>query len=268
MLAVAAAVIALAALALWWAERVRWERARPVLDGVERARAWVGAYVALSPATFVYLFVLVITTWVLRSSGDRTSQALLSTHSTNLANLRADPVGSLVTSAFWLDPPQVARWAVLFALVLAPAERWLGTVRAVVAFATGHVLATLITAVVLDHNLFDLVGEDASRRAVDVGVSYGFYCVAALFTYRLPGRWRWVWAVVVAAPIGWTFLDERTFTSFGHLLAVALGFALYPMTRALSVRGRRALPVWRPPPAAVEASRRATAARRDAKRPG
>ena len=159
-------------------------------------------------------------------------------------------------------------WALLLTAVMAPAERWLGSFRTIVAFATGHVLATLLTAWVLDRRLFELVGNDASRRAIDVGVSYGFWCIAALFTYRLPWRWRWVWAGLVALQTVVPFVLDRTFTGFGHLTAIAIGFALYPVTRWPAVRARRELPIWRPPAAAVDAARQSLRARREARRPG
>ena len=268
MLAAVAIVVLAVSSAVWLAEWRQWPWAEPALHRLDRVRAWVIAYVALSPATFIYLFVLVVTSWVLRSSTAVTSQSLLATHSTNLHNLRADPVGVLVTSAFWLDSPQLGSWALLFGAVMAPAERWLGSLRMVVAFATGHVVATLVTAWALDRDLFGLSGDDAGRRAVDVGVSYGFWCIAALFTYRLPWRWRWIWAGAVTAFVVVPFLTERSFTSFGHVIATGVGFALYPVTRWSVVRARRALPIWRPPAPAVEAARQSMNARRQARRPG
>lgn len=59
----------------WLAERAGWERARPALRWIDEARAQVAAYVRRSPATFIYLFVLAVTSWVLHSSSERTSQA-------------------------------------------------------------------------------------------------------------------------------------------------------------------------------------------------
>ena len=74
----------------------------------------------------------------------------------------------------------------LFPLVLAPAERWLGTLRTIVAFFIGHVGATLITAAVLALLIHHDYLPRRLRDVVDVGSSYGFMCVAGLFTYRLP----------------------------------------------------------------------------------
>jgi hypothetical protein len=78
---------------------------------------------------------------------------------------------------------------------------------------------------------------------VDVGVSYGFGAVAALFTYRLSGGWRWVWAsALVSFAIGAIVIDG-SFTSYGHAAAFAIGFALYPITRAPAVYARARGPI-------------------------
>ncbi len=90
---------------------------------------------------------------------------------------------------------------------------------------------------------------------VDVGSSYGFWCVAALFTYRLPGRWRWVWAgsLVVggAAVLAW----HQRFADYGHLVAIGCGLALVSLADAPGPRHRLSWPIWRPPAPLVEAER-------------
>src|SRR6478735_6264855 len=236
--AIVAVVLLVAAAAYWVAEWADWPWARPTLRRVDEGRAQLYAYVALSPATFIYLFVLAITSWVLRSSSERTSQALLATHSTNLHNLRADPVSVLVASAFYLSSASLARWVIPFAAVMAPVERWLGSLRAVGVFFLGHVTATIVVAFVLDRGLIAFTDSDTTRFTVDVGVSYGYYCVAAMFTYRLAGRWwwSWIWAAGLSALVIVPFVQDRTFTSFGHLVTTAIGFALYPISLSATVR--------------------------------
>jgi hypothetical protein len=269
LLLVLTVVLLVATAAYELADRQGWPWARPVLARVDDTRARVWAFVSLSPATFTYLFVLAITSWVVNTSSDRTSAALLATHSTNLHNLRDDPVGVLVTSAFYLPSSGPIRWLVPFALVMAPVERWLGSIRSIVAFATGHVVATVVVAVVLDRGLISFTDSDTTRFTIDVGVSYGYYCIAALFTYRLVGRrwWPWAWAVVLSAWVIVPFVADRTFTSFGHLVTTGVGFALFPLSLAAPVRARRSLPIWAPPAATVEASKASIAARRASRRP-
>ena len=53
-----------------------------------------------NPGTFVYLFTLVVTSAVVSAAGQRLSEPLLRTQSTNLSNLRHHPLHVLFTSAF------------------------------------------------------------------------------------------------------------------------------------------------------------------------
>jgi hypothetical protein len=269
VLALVAVVLLLIGAGYWLAEWADWTWARPALRWVDEARAQASAYVTLSRATFIYLFVLAVTSWVLRSSSDGTSQTLLATHSTNLHNLQVDPVGVLIASAFYLSSMSLARWVLPFVLVMAPVERWLGSLRAIGVFATGHLLATVLTAYVLDRGLVSFTDSDTTRFTIDVGVSYGYYCIAAMFTYRLRGRrrWSWIWAAGLTTVVVGTFVQDRTFTSFGHLVTVAIGFSLYPISRSRAVRARLTLPIWKPPEATVAVSRAAIAARRRSRHP-
>ena len=130
--------------------------------------------------------------------------------------------------------------------MLAPAERWLGTGRWLIAFAAGHVGATLLTATGVWLAIRSGIASHRLEDAVDVGVSYGFAAVAALFTYRLPGRWRWLWAAGLLSYVAAGILLDGSFTSFGHATAVLIGFALYPLTRSTGVQDRRAEPILLP----------------------
>ena len=243
-------IVVLGFLAL--ASRYRWAWAAPVVRPWDRAVPVIRAYVRCSPATFTYLFILAVTTWVLRSSTITVGRQLLFEHSTNLVRLKEDPVSVLITSAFWVTPRELWLWAGLFPLVLAPAERWLGSIRAIIVFFVGHIGATLVTAAIITFMIRHSWAPLRLRDVIDVGSSYGFWCVAALFTYRLPGRWRWVWAVTMLAGAV-AFIAWRTsFSDYGHLIAMVIGLALYPVTREASVQIHEAWPIWRPPALMVD----------------
>ena len=109
-------------------------------------------------------------------------------------------------------------------------------------FATGHVLATVVVAYVLDRGLIHFTDSDTTRFTIDVGVSYGYYCIAAMFTYRLRGRWwwSWIWAAGSSRSSWCRSRSTASFTSFGHLVTVGVGLALYPITRSRAVRTRLA----------------------------
>jgi len=255
-----AVVVILVAVLASLAVRYRWGWAMPFTRRWERFHPYLSAYVRCAPATFTYLFVLLITTWVLRTTAVDLRHALLTDHSTNLDHLRSDPISVLVTSAFWLTGPELLLWVVVFPLVLAPAERWLGTLRTIAVFAIGHIGATVVTASLLSFMIHHGYASRHLRDVVDVGSSYGFFCVAAIFTYRLPGAWRWAWSVVlVAGAVAFVVVDAG-FADYGHLVAVLIGLVLYPLTRAPTVHRRDHWPIWRPPELVVQAERERIAA--------
>ena len=228
MILVTALVVGLAYGA---ALRRGWPPASAVHRAWKRVEPTLGWYVRSSPATFIYLGIVVVTTWVLVGLDPSLAKAVLSAHSSNLAHLRTDPLRVLIRSAFWVDSYALLPWVALFAVLLAPAERWLGTKRWLIAFVTGHIGATLLTALGLWAAIgVGLVGRGL-ENSIDVGVSYGFATIAALFTYRLAGRLRVWWAGTLIAVVVAGAVIGHTFTDFGHLFAVAIGFALWPLTR-------------------------------------
>jgi Rhomboid-like protein len=229
-------MILLAVIALLLAWRIvsssRWPRLEPVHARARSVWEIASAYVRSAPGTYAYLFVLLITAWVLQTSSPRIAERLLLERSTNLHHLGTDPVRVLVASAFWVSAAwQVLPWAALFTIVLAPVERWLGTLRWAVVFALGHVGATLLTAA----GLWAAIRADAVdatvARSADVGVSYGFLAVAAILVYRLPRRLRLPYVAVLGGYLVIALFARGTFTDAGHLLAVLIGFACYPLGR-------------------------------------
>jgi len=183
-----------------------------------------GAYIRSAPLTYIYLFVLLITTWALQTASASVGRKLLIEQSTNLHDLSRDPIRVLVGSAFWLTSSgQLFTWAVLFTLVMAPVERWLGSLRTGITFALGHIGASLITAAGLWLAIdIDLVPHRIAH-AVDVGASYGFFAVAALLVFRLEDREKMLSALALAALFAVVAGGGLTFTAFGHLVALAIG---------------------------------------------
>jgi hypothetical protein len=186
----------------------------------------VAAWIRTAPATYVYLFTLCVTTWVLQTASTPTAHRLLLEQSSNLDRLEAHPVRVLVASAFWLSHPwELAAWAVLFTLVLAPAERWLRSRRFVLVFAGGQVGATLGTAGALWLAIHWQFVAGRLGKVQDVGPSYGFFAVAAVLTVHMRGRTRLLataglWAAVLAG-----YLVSEGISTAGHAVAVLIGYA-------------------------------------------
>jgi membrane associated rhomboid family serine protease len=204
------------------------------LDPLRRQwRAWrprALGYVRSAPGTYIYLAVLFVTSWILETSSSRIANALLQERSTNLHHLTNDPLRVLFSSAFWVGSfADWIAWVALFSIFVAPVERWIGTGRTALIFLIGHVAATLITAAGLWVALRSDVVESSVVNARDVGASYGFAAVAAVLAYRFTGKWRLLYAAGLVAFAGVSLALNHNFTYWGHLLALAIGFACYPL---------------------------------------
>jgi hypothetical protein len=114
-------------------------------------------------------------------------------------------------------------WLPGLVCLLALAELMWGSVRLMVAFAVGHVGATLLVAAGLTAAV-ELTWLPVSvSRATDVGMSYGATAVLGLLTKALPRRWRPAWiGWLLAAGVGVVAVG-RDFTDVGHAVALALG---------------------------------------------
>lgn len=218
------------------------------LTAVGATRGWRGAvqlqgawhraeaYARRAPATFAYAGIILVTTWVVAGLGPRERDALLRTQSTNLHNLATHPLDVLFRSAFWSGTTFFLPVLVLLALVLGPAEEWLGSLRLIVVFALGHVGATLLAALAISQGLFVSPGEHDLAHTIDVGVSYGLIAVAGVLTYRLPRRARIPYAAALLLVLGLVCAVGRTFTDFGHLVSALIGLASYPLVRPTRLR--------------------------------
>lgn len=227
-----------------------WKLTAPLARAWRRHGGTVRWYVASAPATFVYLAILVVTTWVLLGLPEDARAAFLRAQSTNLRHLSSEPVRVLVRSAFFVTKAELVVWFALFAALLAPAERWLGSARTIAAFATGHVLATAGAAVDVWVHVRYLHAPDTLWNVQDTGASYGFMTLAALMVYRVRGGSRILLGAVLAAVVVYGAVEGTGFTARGHALAVLVGLALYPITHHERVRSRRGagrslLDLWR-----------------------
>ena len=95
-----------------------------------------------------------------------------------------------------------------------------------VAFAAGHVGATLLVAAGLSAAVTHGWLPMSVARAPDVGMSYGATAVLGALTPAIPRRWRptWIgwWLAVAVAVVG----VGTDFTDVGHLLALTLGMVV------------------------------------------
>ena len=190
------------------------------------ARPWSLIVRARIPGTLCYLGLLAVATGCLAAASSSRRHQLLEGSSTNLEHLAHAPVRVLVASAFWIEPASFPIWAAVLLVVLGSLERRIGTKRLLIVFSSGHVGATLLSAVGIwvGIQLGTLNGSVA--RSLDVGVSYGLACAAAFLAGTLSWRLRLACAGALVAAVGFEAIQGRTFTDFGHGFAVAIGFSL------------------------------------------
>ncbi|OJF84308.1 hypothetical protein NS14008_14410 [Nocardia seriolae] len=194
-----------------------------------RAQA-VWRFVRSAPGTYIWLALLLVTTIVMRSLPPDEARVLLGNRSTNLHHLREDPIRVLVSSAFWLPGGGWPVYLVLYSVFHAPAERWLGTRRWLVCLVIAHVGATYISEGVLYWAIHRGHAPADAVFSLDVGVSYALAGVVGILAYHLTRPWRYWYALATTVFFIVPVLINPNFTDIGHLTALLIGFACYPLT--------------------------------------
>jgi hypothetical protein len=197
-----------------------------------------------TPFTFWYLVVLAFTTMLFDFAKPSVAHRLLALSSTNAMNLQTHPLEVLFLSALWLDGQHWIIYAAIFTLAIAPLERRIGSGWTALVFASGHVLATLVTelpvlwlikAHLLPHN---------DGHLIDIGVSYGLAATAGALLLLLTAPARWWATTALAATILAAYIymglsdTDSIVTTAGHLTAGAIGMiGWYPWLRKRGLIG-------------------------------
>jgi hypothetical protein len=198
----------------------------------------VWRYVRSAPLTYTWLAALLVTTIIQHQLHGRDLHVLLIQSSTNIHHLETDPLYVLVTSLFWIDGRFWTPYLVLFSLILAPAERWLGQIRWLSVGLIAHVLATYISEGLLYLAIHDHVAPERLVHVRDIGVSYFLVGVGAVLAYRIVRPWRWVYLGTAFIYFGAALVGNINFTAIGHLCALLIGLCCYPFTRPSRDAGR------------------------------
>lgn len=206
-----------------------------------------------TPFTFWYLAVLLLTSLITEYADPAVVHALHQGFSTDVAHLVGAPVPVLVASALWVAGGVASPYALGFVLVLTALERRIGGRHTAVVFLLGHVLATLATEIPVGASVLTGGLPGTSLHRLDYGISFGVAASVGALAALLP--WWSRWPLLLA--FGWMLLDDLMaftdpMTNWGHLIALAIGIATWPVVR----RWRRAT-VARdavPPPVRVPAT--------------
>lgn len=235
-------VIALAAVLAWyflcWLSLL-WPGAQRAVDRLSPYTRWLHGWILSAPATFVYVAVFTAFTLVQRTTPPRLIDLLTRMNSTSLARLRHAPLAVLADSALWVANrgAGLVLYILVFVTVIAWAERRYGPPRMILICVSGHVLGTLLTALV------ELDAIESGRaplrlaHTTDVGVSY--MMVAGVVAAVLLTRGWWLVAGVAALGVGvvWPVISHHTIWDVGHLLATLCGLVV--ATLALLLGGTR-----------------------------
>ena len=155
--------------------------------------------------------------------------AVLRWASTSVHNLRHDPVGSLITSAFFTSSHLLA-WPVVVALAVFGANHALGNWRTALNCAAAQVAGTLVSEGIVAYRVSHGSLPAADRYLIDVGMSY--VVVSAIAVAVLYGGWlaRAAAAVDLLLLIfaGQIFagLTQLQVAAVGHLTAMLMGAVL------------------------------------------
>jgi hypothetical protein len=192
-------------------------------------RPWLRPF-RQAPASAAYLLVLVLTSVIVLELRPIASPIVLASASTNLHNMSVHPIAVLVVSAFLMSSAAaIVPMALLVTGVMAPVERAIGTARTLVAFAAGHVGATLITVLGIAFGVARGWLPAALEAAIDVGPSYGLASISGVLAAQLPTRRRrWSVIAVLFGVGGLAFALDPGFTAAGHVIALVLGLLVGP----------------------------------------
>lgn len=177
--------------------------------------------------TIGYLVALSLATALFSSLGAAEQRQLLHASSTNLHHLGLDPVRVLVASILWETPGGFIAMVLPTALLLGVIEWRIGSWRALVILAAGHIGATLLAAIGIVAGIQAGTLAPAVAHSVDVGTSYATFALLAYGAVLIEDRRAraLVVATIAASLVGVVAVD-RDFTSFGHLFAAAIGLTL------------------------------------------
>ncbi|MGW7104468.1 rhomboid-like protein [Streptomyces sp. NPDC054838] len=175
------------------------------------------------PLAVVYAGGVQLGAHALERLDPRARDRLLRRCSTNVDNLEAGRWETLLSSACTVEEPMPLPYALLLVAVLGYAEYAYGAWWTACVFLFGHAAATLLV-----HGVLRRTADRETRRALDVGTSYGFNAVLGALTSALPhGRPRGAARVGLLAIAARPVLGRgRTFTDAGHLVALGIGIGL------------------------------------------
>ena len=205
-------------------------RDRPPCGRLSTAARAVADYVRGAPGTFIWLVILLVTTLIMHHLPPHAQHRVIEWHSTNLHQLARDPVRVLISSALWLDGGHWWPYVFLYGLFHAPAERWLGSLRWLAVALIAHVGATYVSEGIVAYRIDHGLAPVSDRFVDDIGVSYALAGIQGVLSYVIATPWRYAYMIGLIGFYLVSLIEHADFTACGHMSAVLLGLACYPLT--------------------------------------
>ncbi|MGE0880425.1 MAG: rhomboid-like protein [Acidimicrobiia bacterium] len=196
-----------------------------------RGAGAVRSLVVESPGSLTFLGVIGLLMLVLSTLNDRVTEHVLRRQSTNLVEMTRGAPRVLLVSAFLSYHVSWLSQAVLFAVVMVPVERWIGTGRWLLVVVTGHVGASVFTTVMIWALVRHGTASPSMVYPIDVGSSYALAAAAAVLVYRFGRSVRFLLLGVALVRFGLPLVTSRTFTDVGHAVAFVIGGAAAPFVQ-------------------------------------
>jgi hypothetical protein len=190
-----------------------------------------------APVTWAFVTVLAFTTVWLANASD--PDAILESASTNVHNLTHMPLRSFVASALILSGGGWLLAALELAVTAGLLERARGSLTMLKVFASGHVIATLLTEGGVAAGIAFGLLPHHDLRMIDVGISYGVYACAMAALVLLPMRWRIAGVSLVSLSVLIPLAMAPGMTPIGHVLSVLVGLAWWPQLQRAQSRSAR-----------------------------
>ena len=101
-----------------------------------------------------------------------------------------------------------------------------------IAGLTAHVVSTYSARAFLYWQIQEAAVSPRYLNARDIGVSYVVVGIIGLLTYHIARPWRWFYLFVAAGgAVLAVIVLHPAFTQVGHLTALLVGLACYPLAR-------------------------------------
>ncbi|MFB7712502.1 rhomboid-like protein [Streptomyces sp. NPDC056105] len=185
-----------------------------------------------APFTFAYAAVLVGTSLFVLFADPGVVASALRGSSTDVAHLTHTPVFVLVASALWIDGGITSPFAIAFLVVLTALERRIGGWCTAGVFVLGHTVATLATEVPVGLSVMAGHLPESSLHRLDYGISFGVTASIGALAGLLTPWLRWAVLVVVGGMLVEDLVEfVDPMTSWGHLMALAIGVGTWPLVR-------------------------------------